>query len=1041
MSESREERGPIAWMAQNPVAANLLMVGIVAAGIVSAIGITKEVFPEIEPDEVRIQVPYPGASPEEVERGIILAVEEAVREVEHVKRITSTASEGSAVISAELERGSDTQKALMDIRGAVDRITSLPQEAERYQVSIPQRKRGVISMVIYGNVSNVQLRMAAEDLQEQLTNLTGVSTVDISGVSAYEIRVEVSKDIIRQYGLTLADIAAKIKTASIELPAGGIKDETGEVLVRVNERREGALEFAEIPIITEGNGQIRKLGELAKIIDGFDDQDMETSFNGQPAVFLSVYAMTTYSPSEVAQTVNAYLDELKSRLPETLHVTTWDDRGKMFSGRLKLLMQNLGQGLVLVLVILGLFLEPRLAFWVSLGIPISFLGSFLLLPFFGVTFNMMSMFAFIVVLGMVVDDAISIGENIYHLRQKGMPALKASIIGTRQMAAPIVFSVLTTIVAFAPLLFTPGRMGQMQYAIPVIVIAVLSISLAEALFILPAHIAETPMKARGFIKLPTMLSNKVGTLFNAAIDKYYTPFVNLTIRGRWATISVAIMILLITLGLYLGGRIKTIDRPGGDRDEVIAQAELPYGSPFSESKVVEKELIKAANEALSELPENISKGIMSMVGFGRGSSTSGGHLVTVTVLLKSMEERTMSSKEFASIWSKKLGHIVGVDNLVFSADRHGMNRPIDFTISHSDTATLEAAAKEAAAALLTFSGVTEADDGVMDGKPQYSYHITPMGADAGLTAQNIGSQLRAAYYGAEALRQQRGRSEVKVLVSYPREERRSLSTIDDFILTTPGGGEMPLALAARLEKGHAYRSISRTDGRRNLRVQAAVDETRFNAQEIFKEFSAKVMPGLAQKYHGLSYGLRGRQEDMAEFQRFLIMGLIMAVIAIYTLIAIPLKSYLQPLLVVMSAIPFGIVGSVLAHYFLNMPMSMFSYMGLIALAGVVVNDSILLTTTANELRKEGLSPMEAAKAAAVRRFRPIMLTSVTTFCGLAPMITETSAEAQMMIPMAVSLSFGILASTIFILSLVPVLYTIVEEWRDKMKSGEEISEV
>ena len=1039
MNSDSSLRGPISWMARNPVAANLLMVALLVSGMVSIFQIKKEVFPDFQMDIIAVQVSYPGASPVDVERSILLAIEERVREIEGIKRIDSTASESSGQVMIELQTGVDQNKALMDVKNVVDRITSFPLEAEEPIVAMAEHKHGVMNLVLYGDLSEKQLRGLAESVRDRLLQLPGVSVVDLIGARPYEISIEVPTEILRKHDLTLSAIAEQIRRTAIDKPGGGIKTESGEILLRMDERREAGQEFADIPVMSGENGRSVTLGELAIIRDGFSpDDDRNARFNGEQAVLFSIYSLGDESPGDVAKKVRAFAKTLESELPPTVRTAVWNDRARRFDGRLNLLLKNCGIGLALVLILLGLLLEPKLAFWVAMGIPISFLGAFFLLPAFGISLNMVSMFAFMVTLGMVVDDAIVVGENIYYLRKKGLSAIEASIRGAKEMATPIVFSIATTMVAFAPLLFVPGRIGKIQFAIPVIVMLVLGISLIESFFILPTHLAHTRMMSKdGFAGRIARMQQAISSGLERFIEQRYRPFLMMALRHRWLTLIISLALLLMTYGLFAGGHVKYIDFPGGDRDEVQVKAILPYGVDVSDTEAITQRLIESAQATIGKMGgEKISLGILSTIGIGRHDSAIGSNITSVTVLLVPLADRDFSSKIFSASWRKELGPVAGLESLGFSSTRHGLRKPIDFIISHGDIPTLEKISREVAEHLASFAGVKDVDDGIAEGKPQWNFTLTEEGANAGMTVADIGRQLRSSFYGAEALRQQRSRNEVKVMLRLPERERRSISTIENLLLRTPSGKEVPLFQAAQVNKGYAYKSIDRTDGQRTLQIQADVDQSMVNAKDVEQELFDEYLPELKQRYPGFGYRLRGRAEDFKGFRDFLVLGVIVALIAIYALIAIPLKSYLQPLFVVMAAIPFGFMGAVLAHFAVGKPISMFSLMGILALGGVVVNDSIVYVTTANALRRSGMQPLDAAIKAGCRRFRPILLTTVTTFFGLSPIILETSPEAQMMIPMAVSLGFGLPVATLFVLMLVPALFVLVEHLRAYVSGGE-----
>jgi multidrug efflux pump subunit AcrB len=1029
--------GPISWMARNPVAANLLMVALIVGGLLMAGRVKKEVFPQIALDRISVTVPYPGASPAEVEQGILLAVEEAVRPLDDVKEVTSVALESFGTVNIELEKDANHSKALSDVKNAIDRITSFPVESERPIVNLPEWRAEAISLVVYSDQDEKVMHALGERVRDELLQMPDVSYVELAGVRPLEISIEVPHDLLRTYGLTLPHIAQVVRRTAIELPAGGVKTAGGEVLLRTTERRDLGAEFADIPIMTGSDGSPLKLGDIAQINDGFAETDTSAAFEGKPSVLLQVYSVGNQSPTEVAKAVKRYADELKPTLPPGIFVTTWNDRSKLYDERLDLLLRNAMLGLAMVLLILGLFLETKLAFWVTMGIPISFLGSLILLPALDVSLNMISLFAFIVTLGMVVDDAIVVGENAFRMRRQGIPFLKAAILGAKQVATPVFFSIATTVAAFSPLLMIPGTRGKWMISIPIVVILVLIISLIESFFILPAHIGHlSETKKDGLFYHFSRLQGKFSRGVEGFIDNYYRPLVAATTRQRWVTVAVAITVFTITLGLISSGRVKFIDFPKEESDWVIAEARLPFGSAVKETEKVMQQLVATAQEVIEENGgQKISTGIFSMLGVSftrRGGRASGGHVTSVAVTLVPTDQRQIGAGVFADKWRERLGSIAGLESLAFnSSTGHGSSKPIDIELSHSNIPVLEAAARDLADKLATFGGVKDIENGIELGKPQLDFKMSDEGIAAGLTSVDLAAQVRSAFYGAEAFRQQRGRHEMKVMVRLPQAERETLHSVEELMIRTPTGGEMPLRAAAGVVHGRAYTSINRTDGKRTLRVQADVEEGKANPREIMMAVFKDADKDLKAKYPGLQLGSAGRQKEMGEFFDFLIVGYIMALIAMYGLIAVPLKSYLQPFFVVMMAIPFGLVGAVLGHVLMGMQLSMISLMGMVALSGVVVNDSIVYVDAANRYRKQGLSPIEAGLAAARQRFRPIILTSLTTFVGLAPMIFETSLQARILIPMAVSLGFGVMFATMVILVLVPSLFVIIENIRNR----------
>ena len=1040
MNDTRHERGAIAWMTKNSVAANLGMIVLVVGGLIMSQQVKQEVFPEYEMDLVSISVPYPGASPEEVETGIILAIEEQVRGLDGVKRVTAVAAEGRASLSVELTSGANANKALQDIKNGVDRITSFPRDAERPVVSLVTNRREVISLILHGQVEESVLRTLAERVRDEILQMEGITNVDLMGVRPLEIAIEVPQRHLRAHNLTLGEVATIVERTAVELPAGGVKTDGGEILLRTAERRDFGREFSDITVISRPDGSRVNLGEIATITDGFRDTDVAGFYNGERAIRVSVSRVGDQKPIEIAGIIKAYVGELEERLPATIGVSTWVDASEIYADRIDLLERNSLLGLTLVFIILGLFLEIRLAFWVMLGIPISVLGSFLLFPAFDVSINMISLFAFLVALGIVVDDAIVVGENIYEKRQEGHDFLKASILGAKEVAVPVTFSILTNIAAFSPMLFVPGFSGKLFSVIPIIVISVFIISLIESLFILPAHLAHQSESQPGSFRAKLRRGQRrFGRGLQTFIERVYKPQVTLAVRNRYLTLALALGILVLTMGMVAGGKVHFSFMPKLDADEVNATATLTFGSPLEDTLAVARSLEETALELIAENGgDNISRGMLTNVGslpaggfgpMGGGPNPEGSHLASVSVFMVPTDLRPITASQFAERWREKMSGFTGIESLKFDYSTGPGSIPINIELSHHNTEVLEQAAAELAEDLGTYSGVIDIDDGFSAGKPQFDFTIKPEARALGLTAVQLGGQLRDAFFGNRAIRQQRGRDEIWVMVRLPESERRSENDIGQLLIRTPGGGEIPLAEAAYIERDRAYTEIKRTDGRRVLNVTADVEAGTANANEVLADVQQTFLPALLESHPGLTYQLEGENRDQRETLSSLAIGFGIAMMVVFALLAIPFRSYFQPL-IVMSAIPFGVVGAIGGHMLLGYELSIISMMGIVALSGVVVNDSLMLIHTTNRLiREEGKNAIEAIVQGGCRRFRPILLTSLTTFFGLAPMIFETSVQARFLIPMAISLGFGILFATLIILMLVPSLYIILEDFK------------
>jgi multidrug efflux pump subunit AcrB len=1044
-------KGPISWMARNPVAANLLMIILMAGGLLMSGRIKQEVFPEFELDIIQIVVPYPGASPEEVEQGILLAVEEEIRGLNDIKKITATAQEGAGVVSVELITGADSDKNLNDIKSYVDRITSFPEDAERPVVQLLTNRREVVSLLLYGDLDEETLRQLAEQTREALLIDPGITQVDLDGVRDREISVEISQDNLRRHRLSLEEVANRVRAASIELPGGGLKTSGGELLLRTDERRDLGPELRNIELRSDPAGGVVRLGDVASIRDGFSEQDLLSFFEGKPAVRVTVFRVGDQTPITVSDAVKDYMEREEPNLPPGVKMAIWSDQSEIYKDRIDLLMRNALMGLILVFAVLGLFLHFELAFWVTMGIPISFLGAMLLMPAMGVSINMISLFAFIIVLGIVVDDAIVVGENIYERRQQGMSVAEAALQGAREISVPVVFSVLTTVAAFSPLFFVPGIFGKIFGVIPAIVIAVLAISLFESLFILPAHLSH---RFSPFVMLEEAWRGITGrrrsaqetdgdaratsSLTGRALDWFilraYRPSVEFAMRWRYLTFGASVALFIATIGIVAGGHIQFTFFPKLDGDVVTVRARLPIGAPFEDGFAI-RERIEAGLKTViaNNGGDAIKRGQLTQLGQSirgggprSGGSTNGSNIIDVAIFMVPTDQRPIIASEFAKQWRVAMGDLPGLDSITFDfTTGPSAGLPIDVQLSHRDNDTLERAAARMAAELRAYN-VRDIEDGFDNGKPQLNFTLTPEALSLGFTEQALARQLRGAFFGVEALRQQRGRDEVRTYVRLPLADRRNAKTLDELLLRTPRGGELPLGVATERALDRAPTVIKRIDGRRVINVTADIEPGAANANEIVASLRQKVMPGLLNDYPNLTYSLEGEQREQAESMKSLGQGMLVGLLIIYILLAIPFKSYIQPM-IIMSAIPFGIVGAVIGHVALGYELSIMSMMGIVALTGIVVNDSLVLIDAINQLRRDGLPLYDAVRDAGARRFRPILLTSLTTFFGLIPMVLETSVQARFLIPMAVSLAFGVMFSTFVILLLVPALYLILED--------------
>jgi len=1028
----------LAWFADNHVAANLLMFLLVIGGIVTALTIKIEIFPELEMDVIQVTIVYPGASPAEVEEGILRHVEEAVAGITGIRTLESTARENYGTVTIEVDDGFDVKEVLDDVKAEVDRITTLPEEAEKPIVSQLTRKSRVISVAIYGDVPEITIKRISERIRDEITDLPDVTVADLSGPRPEEIHIEISEATLRKYGLTLGKVAKLVSSASLDLPAGSVKTSGGEILVRTKGRRYHADEYKDIAVLTRPDGTVVTLGQIATLRDGFADTDVYARFNGKPAAVIQVSRVADQNALTVAAEVKQYIAKVRPQLPAGVHISVYSDRSRVLKSRLRLLLRNMAMGLVLVAVLLGVFLNLRLAFWVTLGIPISFLAGIWALPHMDVSINMISLFAFIMVLGIVVDDAIVVGESVYTKREEGMSPLKAAVEGTLQIARPVIFSVLTTVVAFYPLLLASGAMGKMMRNIPLVVIVVLLASLAECLFILPAHLARSRF---GDNRGSTRLERKAAAGLQWVIQGPYRRLLDFCLEWRYATVALGLALLLVCLGFWTSGIMKFTLFPKVDSDVLQAAVVMPTGTPVEHTLAVVKKLEQGIRDALHELDQKRGKdaeplfkytativgmAIGSRHGPNAGATELGGHLATMYVEVLPSEKRGISSAKLVKLWRQKVGPVPDAREITYQGTLFSAGNPIEVDLSSDNHAELTAAAKALKAELRKHPGIFDVGDSFLPGKQEIQLKLKPSARALGLTLSDLALQVRHAFYGAEALRLQRDKDEVKVLVRFPEKERHSLSSLESMRIRTPDGKELPFSQVAEVSLQRGYSTISRSQRRRVVKVMADVDEKTANAAELRKWLEIDYLPRLLDQHPGLRYTMEGEGREQAESMAGVFEGFAIAMFAIYALLAVPFRSFTQPF-IVMLAIPFGIVGAILGHLVMGLNLTLLSMFGIVGLSGVVVNDSLVLIHRANALREEGASALEAIRQAGPMRFRAIILTSLTTFAGLAPMITERSLQAQFLIPMAVSLGFGVLFATVITLLLVPCAYLILED--------------
>lgn len=1016
----------IAWFAKNDVAANILLVLIMLAGAYVMLNkVPVDLFPEIEVRSVSVSVTLPSASPQEVEEGITIKIEEAVQDIEGIRQINSQSSEGRASVTLSVEEGYDVRELLEEVKIRVDAISNFPVEAENLLIQVPQWRRDAIGVMIYGNYDAVTLRRMAEDVRDELVQLDDISQVAIEDVLPFEISIEIPEWALRKYDLTLAQVSNILRQNSRDSSAGNLRTSGGEIFIRSRGQAYQANDFANIPIITTQDGTMLRLGDIANIKDAFAEISLNTRFNGVPAIEIEVFRTGNESVIDITSAVRDYIEAKQSQLPQGLSMDYWRDRSEPVKARLDTLTKSAWQGALLVIIMLALFLRPAVAFWVCLGIPMCFLGAFLFMPLFGVSINLMSLFAFILVLGIVVDDAIVTGENVYSHLQRGEDPLKAAINGTREVSVPVTFGILTTAAAFLPLAFQTGR-ASWYAAITFVVVPVLLFSLIESKFILPAHLKHVRPLSNNPSRL-SQLQQKIARSLEVLIEKLYQPALAQAMRWRYATLALMVAAFIMVLGTLFSGHTKFVFFPRIQSEVATANLIMPSGTAFNSTDSYVRAITQHAQDLREEFRdpetgESVIRNIYAISG-GRNSTTGRVRVETVPP-----EKRTLvvTTQDIVNEWRKRVGPIPGAEQLNYRAEIGGWGgSPIDIELKSNDVSSLNEISEQLKVKLATYSGVFDIEDSLSDGKEELQLVLKPEARLLGLDLNSVSSQVRQAVFGFEVQRIQRGREEVRVMVRYPIEARQSIETLEQMMIRIGPSQEVALWQVADVLPGVSPNTILRIDRQRTLSVTADFDKKTGDMSLVQKELQSWLAIKM-NAYPGVSFELAGEARDQKESSEGLIVGAIALSILIYVLLAIPFKSYSQPL-IVMSVIPFGLVGAVIGHWIMGLDLTLLSFMGILALSGVVVNDSLVLVDYVNQRRLAGTSVKKAVYEAGGRRFRAVLLTSLTTFAGLIPLLFEESTQAQFLIPMAVSLGFGIIFATLITLFIVPMNYLILDD--------------
>ncbi|MBV1872729.1 MAG: efflux RND transporter permease subunit [Gammaproteobacteria bacterium] len=1017
----------IAWFAENSVAANLIMLLIIFGGILSLPSMRKEIVPDVSLEMIVITIPYPGASPTDVERAVLTRVEAAIFDLEGLKSIQSTASENRATVRAKVAYGYDIKELLGSVKVRVEGIESFPKDVGKPLIQEIAIRNLVSKMIIAGPADERSLKTLAKKIREDLLEKEEISQVEISDVRADEISIELSESSMQRYGLSFAEVVHVIQTSSLNSSGGQLHSQSGKVSLGIQGKAQSGADYEEIVLRSDSDGGRIFLKDVATVLDGIQKSSTQSHFNGQPAVSLKIFRVGKQNILTISDTLEVYINNPETYLPDGISLHIWNDSSKYFRSRINLLVNNAISGFCLLFAILLLFLRFKLSFWTSMGIPTAFFGAFWVLPLFDGSINMISMFAFILVLGIVVDDAVIVGENIFSHNRRGIIGLEGAIKGAQDVAKPVVYAIITTMVAFAPLIFLPGPEGKLIRIIPIVVICTLAFSLIESLLILPAHLSGTTQLKRtsnGRLRFLERIQSSFSEGLEHFIQHRFRPFLETVLRWRYSAIMVFIALFIIAAALLGGGWAKVRFFSEIEGDLAIAKIRFARSTQAHVTEDAVKRVENAAKlvgEALLEQTgERQVHNILASAGKG------GDYKGTVVIELAPSETRSIPGETVSQLWREKIGSIPDIVSLDIS---HTLNSPgpsIDIQLYSQDLSTLRAASDDLKKLLTDFSGVYEIHDSFQRGKQEVNLTMKPAGRDLGLNLSELAKQVRQAFHGTVVQTVQRGEDEVKVIVRLPGKERNSLWHLENMHIRLQDKSTTPLLTVAKVNYGSGPAEIKRSDRKRIIRVQARVDESLNNEGAIMNALKRDFLNDIKQNYPGVRWGLAGMQKNKKEAIDYLITSFSLAIAIMYMLMASLFRSYTQPLMV-MFAIPFGLIGALGGHLLLGVEISIWSLVGMVAVSGVVVNDTLVLVDYINRNRLAGVPLDIAIREAGTARFRPIMLTSLTTFAGLTPLMLEQSLQAQFMVPMAISLAFGVMFATIVSLVLVPSVYFILDD--------------
>lgn len=1014
----------IAWFAENKVAANLLMLFIVVAGVISLQDTRKEILPNISLDLITISVPYPGASPEDVEKSVLNRIESAIYDLEGIKSLSSKATEHLGLLTLEVAYGHDSKHLLNEIKARVDGIGTFPADVERPLVREISVRNMVAFVIISGNAGERSLKNLATQIKQDLTTKPNISQVEFAASRPYEIAIEVSEGALQRYGMSFIEVANAVRQSSVDLPTGVIKTAQGNVSVKARGQVYWGEDFEDVVIRALPDGAQVLVRDVATVIDGFKEGVSLSEFNGRPAVALAVYRVGDQNILDVSSELHEYIDNPSIYVPEGIHLDVWQDSSVYFKSRMDLLSENAISGLALVFIILLLFLRAQLSFWVSLGIPISFMGAFMMLPYFGGSLNMISLFAFILVLGIVVDDAIIVGENVFSKHRAGIAGVKGAILGAQEVQKPVIFSVLTTIIAFAPLIMLPGPEGKLMKVIPIVVICTLVFSLIESLLVLPSHVSN--ISSDEFDRVPIIggIQRRFSLGLEAFIAKIYTPFLELCLRWRYTSLFSFVGVLIIALSLMASGWLKVVFFSTIEADTASATISFAKNTTPEAVRSGIKRVESAALELKDELRQETGTEQILNVFTSFTGDTSG----RIVVELAPSENRKLSGQKMVRAWEENVGDIHDVTELEFKATLNQPGSMVDIELSSSSLSDLKLAADGLKERLTGIKGLYQISDSFQKGKQELLIELKPVARNLGLSLDDVALQVRQAYHGADVQNLQRGEQDIKVVVRYPSEERSSLWYLENMSIRMRDGSTVPLLTVADIEYGEGASQINRHNRRRVIRVRAKIDENITSTSKVMIALNQEYLDKIPDNFPGMTWDVSGVQKEKDEFKQFLAKAYWIAILGMYVMMATLFRSYMQPLMV-MFAIPFGIIGALVGHLVVGMDVTLWSLVGMIAVSGIVVNDNLVLVDFINRNKERGAELLESIRMAGAARFRPIILTSLTTFGGLVPLMLETSLQAQFLIPMAISIAFGVLFATLVSLVLVPATYYILDDCR------------